>query len=96
MGGSVSERDGILTFLWYVQRYLRLARLQYPDAYGLLVNDPCWRESVLTVWGRAWLYLTLTDDLPQLGIDDDLLYGLATDETLLEEIDRLRDAQGCN
>lgn len=70
---SVSSRDGILTFLWYVQRYLQMARLEYPDAYTRLTTDSCWREAILTTWGRAWRYLEASDpSLPygnNLGIE---------------------------
>lgn len=93
-GRRTSARDGILTFLWYTLRYLRMARTGYPAAYDRLANDPCWRNAILTVWGRAWLYLELTEGMTALSIDDSLL-GLATDPVLLEEIQRLRDLEGC-
>jgi hypothetical protein len=96
-GSSVSDRDGMLTFLWYMTRYLRMARTEYPSAYEHLVNGDGgrWRELILTMWGRAWLYLEATEDLPGLGIDDDALMPLATTAELVEEIERLRTAQGC-
>ncbi|MFT7621447.1 MAG: hypothetical protein ACI9WU_000610 [Myxococcota bacterium] len=90
-----SDRDGILTFLWYVQRYLRMARLEHPAAYELLSQDACWRDAILTVWGRAWMYLEITSDMNGLGIDDTTIEGLVLYPELLEEIDRLRDASGC-
>lgn len=93
--GRVSARDGILTFLWYVERYLALARTDYPDAYALLSTDACWREAILTVWGRAWMMLGLTEDLSQLGLADVALEELVTQTVMLEEIDRLRVAAGC-
>ena len=93
--GSRSERDGILTFLWYLQRYLQLARLEYPSAYQRIAETPCWREAILSIWGRAWLYLELTDPFPELGIHDVRLLELVTDSALLEEIERLRVLQGC-
>lgn len=95
MGGFVSERDGILTFLWWIMRYLRHTRLNYPSAYAFISGDPCWREAILTVWGRAWLFLGLTEDMSWLGIDDDTLLGLVGDATLLQEIQMIRDADGC-
>ena len=87
--GSVSERDGILTFLWYMTRYLKLARESYPDAYAHISTDECWRSLALTLWGRAWLYLELTDGISQLGINDEALLDRLTPE-LVSEIDRLR------
>ena len=92
---STSERDGILTFLWYLQRYLRMARLDYPETYAHLTGDACWREAILTTWGRAWLFLNQTEGLTQLGINDAMLEGLALDAALNEEIQRVRDAHGC-
>jgi len=92
---SNSARDGILTFLWFVQRYLHLARTEYPSAYTLLTNS-CWRDAILKVWGRAWLYIDATDGIQQLGIDDDQLMEFVLDPVLLNEIQLLRNAAGCN
>ncbi len=92
---SMSERDGILTFLWYVGRYLRLARAEHPQTYALLSQDECWRDAILTVWGRAWLFLQATEGISQLGIDDAALMTLATSPEVLQEIEALRAASGC-
>ena len=94
-GYSTSARDGILTFLWYTTRYLHLARLDYPSAYTRIANDAVWRNAILTLWGRAWLYLGLTADDPSLGIEDDAIQALVMDPTLLDEIARLRALEGC-
>jgi len=94
-GTSTSARDGILTLLWYVERYLHLARTDYPSAYAAISGDACWRDAILTVWGRAWLYLELTREVPGLGIDDDAIEALVADATLLDEIERIRTASGC-
>jgi len=94
-GSSISARDGILTFLWYVERYLRMARLDFPTAYNRLSTDSCWRKSILTVWGRAWLYLDLTEGVRSLGLNDTKLRALVTDPELLAEIARLRTLEGC-
>ena len=95
--GSVSERDGILNFLWYLERYLHMARLDFPSAYAhLLTGDGGnWRTAILTVWGRAWLYLEATEGMGHLGIADVALTGLVTTPELLAEIQLLRDAAGC-
>jgi hypothetical protein len=91
----ISARDGILTFLWYTMRYLRMARLQYPDTYALISEDSCWRELILTTWGRAWLFLEATEGNSTLGLEDAFLETLVRDADLLEEIQRLRDIEGC-
>ena len=89
---SVSERDGILTFLWYVTRYLKMAREDYPQAYNFILNNDCWRELTLTLWGRAWRYLELTDGMNTLGINDRAIKARLTND-LVSEIDRLRELQ---
>jgi len=96
-GGASSQRDGILTFLWYVMRYLRMARLEYASAYEHIVNGDggCFRDAILTVWGRAWLYLQTTVGMSHLGIDDAEIMALVEDPELLSEIQRLREASGC-
>jgi hypothetical protein len=94
-GFSITAKDGILTFLWYVQRYLRLARLEFPSAYQRLTTDSCWREAILTVWGRAWLYLEAARSNRQLGINAATIEDLVLDPNLLDEIERIRDAHGC-
>jgi len=92
---SISARDGILTFLWYTERYLRMARLQYPAVHSYLLGQPCWRQAVLTVWGRAWFYLQLTKGNPKLTIDGAKIEPLVLDPDLLGEIERVRIAEGC-
>ncbi len=92
---SISAEDGLLTFLWYTERYLHMARTQYPSTYKYLSNDACWRRGVLTVWGRAWLYLQQSQDKPKLNLRGAKLRKLVTNPVLLDEIARLRQAEGC-
>ncbi|HMV67622.1 MAG TPA: hypothetical protein PKA64_12290 [Myxococcota bacterium] len=94
-GRSVSARDGILTFLWYLERYLALMRVEAPAVHARVLDDACWRDAILSVWGRAWLYLEATDGMTTLGIDDRDLEALVTDPALLAEIDAVRAAEGC-
>lgn len=93
---SVSDRDGILTFLWYIGRYLHMARTQYPAAYAHLSQDACWRQATLTVWGRAWLFLEATRGEAMLGIEDDEIEMLVLDPVILNEIELLRNIEGCS
>lgn len=89
-GTKVSERDGILTFLWYIERYLAMARTDYPAAYKFLSEDSCWRQATLSVWDRGWFYLKATKGMSNLGMDDGALETLVTDKVLTSEIDALR------
>lgn len=89
-GTKVSERDGILTFLWYIERYLQMARTDYPAAYEALTNDACWRQATLSVWDRAWFFLEATKDLDALELDAPALEALVKDASLTAEIDTLR------
>lgn len=89
------ERDAVLTFLWYIERYLYLARTQYPEVYTFLTRDACWRQLTLTLWGRAWFYLERSRDTPSLGVHDEVIEALATDPSLLNEINALRKLDGC-
>lgn len=94
-GGSVSERDGLLAFLWYMERYLKMAREDFPTAYTFISGDENWRRLILTVWGRAWLFLDLTKNIRSLGIQDGTIEPLVKRAEMLEEIQRIREAHGC-
>ncbi len=92
---SVSARDGILTFFWYIERYLRLARSEYPQAYARIAEDDCWRNLTLAVWARGWTFLRLAREAAGLGIDAESLEALVTQPELLAEIERLRPFEDC-
>ena len=84
--------DGILAFLWYIERYLYAARTQHADAYAFILNSECWRNAILTIWGRAWLYLELTEGMSALEIDGPIFFDAVNRPELLGEIQRIRDA----
>jgi hypothetical protein len=94
-GRRTSERDGVLTMLWYLERYLLLLRSQAPKAHADLLASDCWPKTLLTLWGRAWLFLEATREDPSLGIDDEAIEALVRRPELLAEIDRLRRAARC-
>lgn len=92
---AVPARDAVYTMLWYLNRYLRLARELREPAYNGIISSACWQEALLITWGRAWHFLDLTADDPRLGVHDAALRTLATDPELLAEIQAIRDARGC-
>jgi hypothetical protein len=89
-------RDGVHAFQWYVTRYLRQIRTNHPAAYDKLVGDRCWRNLILTGWGRAQRYLVASKGMKDLsGKDDALLETLMTEPKLVDEIHLLRVKDGC-
>ncbi len=89
-GSSTSARDGILTFMWYVETYLKIAREDHPDDYDEILADQGHVDLILDVWDRAEYWLEITDGDDSLGIDDDEIAELTYDPDNLAEIDRLR------
>lgn len=89
-GSSTSARDGILTMMWYVELYLKIAREEHPADYDAILADPAHVEVILAIWDRAEYWLDVTADHPELGIDDDRIAGLTYAPENLEEIGRLR------
>jgi hypothetical protein len=89
-------RDGVHAFQWYVTRYLRQTRTKQPDTYNKIANDTCWRQLVLSGWGRAYRYLVTSKGLKELGsADDALLDKLMEEPQLVDEIDKLRVIEKC-
>ena len=92
---NTSAEDGILTYMWYTERYLHMARLQFPDAYNYLIGNSCWRQATLTIWGRGWFYLNKSAGNSKLNLIGPQLRDLVKNPVLIDEIVRLRKAEGC-
>jgi hypothetical protein len=69
-GRRISARDGILTLMYYVELYLKIARTQHPDDYAEIVGDPGHLELIRTVWQRAEFWLERSAPHASLGIRD--------------------------
>lgn len=92
-GASTSAKDGILTFMWYVETYLRIAREDHPGDYAAILADAGHVEVILAVWDRAESWLDKAADVPGLGIDHVALAKRVYEADNLAEITRVRDAQ---
>lgn len=88
-----SDRHAMYTWMWWNERYLRKIRNEHPDQYEYLFNNKVWLELILTLWGRAWLYLST--DLPGMQSDTDYLHQLVQQQEMLKEIQKIRDACDC-
>lgn len=89
-GGRTSARDGILTMMYYVELYLKGARLDHPDDYAEIMADPQHANLILTIWARAEFYLALTASHTELGINDSTIHGWTYAPDNVAEIDMLR------
>lgn len=87
--------DGLLTFLWYLERYLAYWRATDPAAYEAAMVDGGWAELLLNLWGRAWLHLDASAPYDDLGVDRELLEPLVLEPALLAEMEHLRELVGC-
>jgi len=88
---NVSARDGILTFMYYVEAYLEIARTRHPADYQAIVSDSGHRMLIVAVWDRAELWLRRSAGDARLGIADRTIRGWVYDRARLEEIKRIRD-----
>lgn len=90
-GVRTSAKDGILTFMYYVELYLKVARMNHPDDYAEIVGDPAHIEMILAVWDRAEFWLEITASHPELGLNDAMIRSWTYDPANLMEIEMLRD-----
>lgn len=89
-----SHRHAMLTYQWWLERYLRKIRLEHEEQYEYLTENEKWREFILTIWGRSWLYLNNT--VAGMQPDTDYLMQLIQQEEVLAEIQNIRNMCGCD
>ena len=89
-GASTSARDGMLTFMFYVQTYLKIAREDHPSDYEAIVADAAHVDLILSVWDRAGFWLEVTSGHSELGIDDAKIQAWVDDPDNMMEIEMLR------
>ncbi|GGJ84444.1 hypothetical protein GCM10010123_12600 [Pilimelia anulata] len=91
--GRSSDRHALLTYLWWVERYLRKIRVEQPAQHKYLLDNRAWQDLVLSLWGRSWVYLKT--DFPGMEPDSGQVTELVRQPHLLDEIQYLRTARGC-
>ena len=87
---KISARDSLLTMMWYLQRYLAVARRDHSEHYKAFAKDPCWSQLILRLWDRAQEQLTIATRDQRLGVDADAIAALVADPLLLKEVQLLR------
>ena len=85
--GGVSLRDGSAAFLYFLEVYLRVGRLEYPQFYNSAKQSAAYREAVQTLWLRTHYFYQLADQFPNLGIDDALYRNEAHKPANMAEIE---------
>jgi hypothetical protein len=90
--------DGSRYFAWFVERYLRLMRMNYATEYNKLAGDTCWRQLILADWGRThrrWDELRKANMTALWTSEAPKVDALVSDPRLLAEIENLRVLDGC-
>ncbi|MDO8494394.1 MAG: hypothetical protein Q7S68_03560, partial [Deltaproteobacteria bacterium] len=91
-----SGSGGVVNFMVYLEAYLQAARLNYPETYQLIQNDPVVISFMQQLWNAAENTLETSFYLTQF--DNGTAYHFAVDpaylkaaysSALLEELDRL-------
>jgi hypothetical protein len=85
-GMRTSARDGVLTFMYYVEKYLQVARTAHPTDYDRILADENAVHAMDVLWGRANLYLQQTQGMTALGINDAMIAGHVFAAANLEEL----------
>ena len=83
-----SGKHGLLQFLWWNQRYLKLTRENYPDEHEHWMEY--YAEPFLNLWGKAWRYLD-TPSFRSRASEYDDLSELVTDVLMLGEVQYVRE-----
>jgi hypothetical protein len=90
--------DGSRGFAWWLERYLRILRTSHADDYAKITGDACWRQLMLSNWGRMvrrWDEIRKAN-MTEFAIDETFVVeGLVMEPQLLAEIENLRVLDGC-
>jgi hypothetical protein len=86
--GGVSLRDGSAAFLYFIQVYLRVARMDHPTFYNWAKSQQAYVDAVRILWLRThYFYEEVGDVYPNLGISDDTYRNEAYQPDNLAEIE---------
>ena len=90
--GKTSNRNGLLNFMMYLERYLLMARTEHADFYNYISQDEDWKKLIGTLWDRSWYYYELTRNIDALSIqpEETMAYNIVTSEKLINEICKIR------
>ena len=81
-----SDRDGLATFMYYFELYLKKARISYPDQWKQMYNDPEYLDLFAALWKRAESVLKTGLKHSQLGIQDKFIIKRVYDKKNIDEL----------
>lgn len=84
-----SNRDGVLTFMYYLELYLKQARTNFAGAWQVLVSDRDYVEAIRALWANAEVALARACPHAQLGVSDSFLARKVYSASNLEAINEL-------
>jgi hypothetical protein len=90
-GSRRSSRDGMVSFMLFLEMYLQVGRTEHPNDYAALKASPEFHPLILKFWDRAMCLYKLTKDIPGLGMDDDKVAPHMLAAEWLAEIDSFRN-----
>jgi hypothetical protein len=90
----VSERDGLAVFMYYLELYLKRARLAHPKAWQIISTDAEYRALLKALWANAETALRAACPFEALGIDDAPYLKKVYSEELLGELTKIFEAAG--
>jgi hypothetical protein len=67
---GISARDGVAASLYYLELYLRKARIAHADVYAALKSSPDWQSFVRFAWARGHFWYAYALPNANLGIAD--------------------------
>jgi hypothetical protein len=85
--GTVPGRDGAVTHLYYLELYLKRARMFHPAVYQTLKADNEWQRFVRTAWARVHFWDKASQAHSHLGVADKTIWGLVNTPANLMEIE---------
>jgi hypothetical protein len=95
---ETNPAEGSRFFAWFVERYLRLLRMNDSTIYNKVAGDTCWRQLVLSDWGRMfrrWDEIRKANMKEFVSTEVPKVDALILDSRLLAEIENLRVLDGC-
>jgi hypothetical protein len=89
-----SERDGIAAFMYYLELYLKRARLSHYKAWQTIASDSEYRALIQKLWANAETALRAACPIAALGINDAPYLKKAYSDELLGELTKIFEAAG--